>query len=125
MKTILAVLAALLFAVSVPVMAAGPGMSKTDAGVTATFKVTAKDGMVDLYLMDAKTKHEIPGAKAGAEVSTPSGKKVKLALDPMKMGENYSYMGALDMKAKGGYIFNISVTAGRKKARFRFTYENR
>lgn len=92
-------------------------------GIKAVLKVDPAKSMVDLYLYNmAKTLTPMKDAKVKAVVTMPDGKKVEKELIGMKMGDTYSYMNSLDMRLKGGYSFDISVQAGKRKARFAFSY---
>jgi hypothetical protein len=94
----------------------------TEAGIKATLKVNRPNSMVDLYLADEKTGMPVTSGKVLAEIKLPDGKTVEKELIGMKMGQEYSFMNSLDLSLKGKYAFDISVSAGSRRARFDFIY---
>lgn len=94
----------------------------TEAGIKATLKVNRSNSMVDLYLADEKTGMPVTSGKVLAEIKLPDGKTVEKELIGMKMGQEYSFMNSLDLSLKGKYAFDISVSAGSRRARFDFIY---
>lgn len=89
-------------------------------GIVATFNLA--NGFIELQLVDSKTRNQITHATIDAVALSPSGKKIKVKLVPMKMGASNSFMNAvaLEMKEQGGYRFVINVETAKKKAKFEF-----
>lgn len=97
--------------------------SKTADSIKWSIKITPLKSMADLYLTDSRTDKPIIGAKVTAVITMPDGRKLKKELKGMKMGSTHSYMNTLDLRQKGRYIFDVSVTAGKRHVKFTFPYE--
>lgn len=104
-------------------LAGADDMTENAGGIKATLKIDVSKGMAELYLADLDTSKAVTGAKVGALITNPAGRKEEKALMYMKMGEVVPYMSMLDLSRKGRYIFDVTAESGKKKARFHFTYE--
>ncbi|MBI5888538.1 MAG: hypothetical protein HZB82_07505 [Deltaproteobacteria bacterium] len=97
-----------------------------------TISVKPLTGMVNLYLKESGSGKDVRNAKVMAVITLPGGEKVEKEMMKMTMRQKIKgkvirkgiyYMFSLDMSAKGAYIFDITVKAGKRDIQINARYE--
>lgn len=110
----------------------GPKTAQKAGAIKWTISVKPLAGMVNLYLKESGSGKDVRNAKVMAVITMPGGEKVEKEMMKMTMKQKIKgkvvkkgiyHMFSLDMSAKGSYIFDITVKAGKREIQINAKYD--
>lgn len=87
-----------------------------------SMKIKPLLGTAELSLKDSTTGKTITKARVKAIITMPDGRKTQKTFKGARRGKNFVFVSTVDVSMQGKYIFDVDVTSGKERLKFRFPY---